>query len=50
MLLTIKYRLLLMNILPDNGNYDTLKIIRKQQESLGISEDEHKRLKVKRVG
>ena len=50
MLLTIKYRLLLMNILPDNGNYDTLKIVRKQQDLLGITEDEHKRLKVKRVG
>ncbi|KKK57777.1 hypothetical protein LCGC14_3051050 [marine sediment metagenome] len=50
MLLTIKYRLLLMNILPDNGNHDTLRIIRKQQESLGISEEEHKRLKVRREG
>ena len=50
MLLTIKHRLLLMNILPDNGNYDTLKIVRKQQELLGISEEEHKRLKVRREG
>ncbi len=50
MLLTIKYRLLLMNILPDNGNYDTLKIVRKQQELLGISEEEHKRLNVRREG
>jgi hypothetical protein len=50
MLLTIKYRLLLMNILPDEGNYDTLKIVREQQDHLGISEEEHKRLKVRREG
>ncbi len=50
MLLDVKHRLLLMNILPDNGNYDTLKIVREQQEHLGISGEEHKRLKMKREG
>ncbi len=50
MLLSVKQRLLLMNILPDNGNYDTLKIVRKQQEHLGISDEEHTRLKIKREG
>jgi len=49
-LLNIKQRLLLMNILPDNGNYDTLKIVRKQQEHLGISDEEHQRLQIKREG
>ena len=50
MLLNVKQRLLLMNILPDNGNYDTLKIVRKQQDLLGISDEEHSRLKIKREG
>ena len=50
MLLTIKHRLLLLNILPSNGNYDTLLIIREQQDLLGITGEEHERLGVKRVG
>ncbi|KKL11469.1 hypothetical protein LCGC14_2545550, partial [marine sediment metagenome] len=47
MLLNVKQRLLLLNILPDQGDYITLKIIREQQERLSFSEEELKRLKVK---
>jgi len=50
MLLNVKQRLLLLNILPEHGNYLTLKIIREQQERLSFSEEELKRLKVKLVG
>ena len=48
MLLNVKQRLLLMNVLPGEGNYDTLKIVRDQQALLGFSEEEHKNLKMQR--
>ncbi len=50
MLLNVKQRLLLLNILPSESNYITLKVIREQQERLSFSEEELKRLKVKRDG
>ncbi|KKN23993.1 hypothetical protein LCGC14_0899310 [marine sediment metagenome] len=50
MLLNVKQRLLLLNILPGESNYITLKVIREQQERLSFSEEELKRLKVKREG
>ncbi len=48
MLLNVKQRLLLLNILPDEGNYDTLKIVRDQQALLSFTEEEHTRLKIRR--
>lgn len=50
MLLNVKQRLLLLNILPDEANYITLKIIREQQGRLSFSDEELQRLKVKRQG
>ena len=37
-------RLILLNILPKEGDFMTLKIIRKMRESLSFSEEEHKAL------
>lgn len=39
-------RLVLLNILPKEGNFITLKIIRKLQENLSFSEKEIKELKI----
>ncbi len=50
MLLNVKQRLLLLNVLPDESNYIELKIIREQQERLSFSDEELQRLKVKREG
>jgi len=45
MLLTVLERLVLLNILPKEGDFTTLKIVRKMREDLSFSEDEHKALK-----
>jgi len=37
-------RLILLNILPKEGDFTTLKIVRKLREDLSFSEDEHKTL------
>ncbi|MDD5510903.1 MAG: hypothetical protein PHI12_08835 [Dehalococcoidales bacterium] len=37
-------RLILLNILPKEGDFTTLKIIRKLREDLSFTEDEHKAL------
>ncbi len=50
MLLNVKQRLLLMNILPSESNYITLKVIRRQEEFLSFSEEELQRLKVEKDG
>ncbi len=50
MLLNVKQRLLLLNILPDESDYITLKVIRKQQDLLSFSDEELQRLKVKHEG
>ena len=50
MLLNVKQRLLLLNILPSESNYIELKVIREQQERLSFSDEELQRLKVKREG
>ena len=46
MLLNVKQRLLLLNILPNEGSYDVLKIVRDQQALLSFTDEEHKRLKI----
>ena len=38
-------RLILLNILPKEGDFTTLKIVRKLREDLSFSEEEHKALK-----
>ena len=45
MVLTVKERLILGAILPQQGDFPTLKIIRKLQDDLSFSEEEHKLLK-----
>jgi len=44
MKLTVMERLILMAILPGQGDYTTLKLVRKLRESLSFSESEHKEL------
>ncbi len=43
-------RLILLNILPHEGDFTTLKIIRKLRETLSFSEEEHKRLQFQQEG
>jgi len=38
-------RLILLNILPKEGDFTTLKIVRKMRENLSFTEEEHKALK-----
>jgi hypothetical protein len=42
--LSVIDRLTLLNIIPKEGDYTTLKIVRKLQEELSFSEEEHKLL------
>lgn len=46
MLLKVKDRLLLLNTLPGESDYITLKVIREVQDNLSFSDDELTRLKV----
>ena len=48
--LSVFDRLILLNILPHEGDFTTLKIIRKLREDLSFSEDEHKVLEFKNEG
>lgn len=45
--LTIFERLILLSILPQEGNFMTLKIVRQMREDLSFSEEEHKTLNFK---
>jgi hypothetical protein len=47
MVLTVKERLLLGGLLPNQGDFTTLKIIQKLQQDLSFSEEEHKVLNFK---
>ena len=42
-------RMILLNILPKEYNFTTLKIVRKMREDLSFSEEEHKALDFKQV-
>ena len=48
--LSVFDRLILLNILPREGDFTTLKIVRKLREDLSFSEDEHKALQFKQEG
>jgi len=50
MLLSVFDRLILLNILPKEGDITTLKIIRTLKDNLSFSEDEHKSLEFKHEG
>lgn len=45
--LTVMDRLILLNILPKEGNITTLKLVRKLREELSFDEEEHKVLNFK---
>jgi hypothetical protein len=45
--LTVFDRLILLNILPKEGDFTTLKIVRKLREDLSFSEEEHAALEFK---
>lgn len=50
MKLEVGERLVLLSILPVEGDFTTLKIVRKLRESMSFSEEEHKALKLKQDG
>lgn len=45
--LNVKERLMLLGLLPNEGNFANLKIIRKLQEDLSFSEEEHQEFGLK---
>lgn len=47
MKLMVMERILLLGILPNEGNFVTLKIVRKLREDLSFSEEEIKRLSIR---
>lgn len=48
--LNVFERLILLNILPKEGDFTTLKIVRKLREDLSFSEEEHKKFNLKQDG
>jgi len=50
MKLTISERLILLGVLPKEGNFATLKIIRKLNEELSFNEDEFKKYDIVQDG
>ena len=50
MLLSVFERLILLNVMPGEGDYTTLKLIRKLKEDLSFDEGEHKALQFKEEG
>ncbi len=47
--LTVKERIILLNILPAEGDILSLRIVRKLRETLSFSEEEHEALQIKEV-
>jgi len=50
MILTVFDRLILLNVLPKEGDITSLKIVRGLREDLSFSEDEHKELELRYEG
>ena len=48
--LSVLERLILLNLLPNEGNYANLKLLRVARESLSFTDEEHKVLKFKQEG
>lgn len=46
MLLDVKDRLMILNTIPREGDFTTLKLVRKFREDLSFTEEEHKKLKI----
>jgi len=47
MKLSVGDRLILLGIIPQQGDFTTLKIVRNMRDELSFSEEEHKKLKFK---
>lgn len=50
MLLTVKQRLLIGNVLPEEADFITLKVVKELQDVLSFSEEETNRLEIRREG
>ena len=48
--LSVAERLVLLSVLPEQGDFTTLKVIRTLRETLSFSEDEHKEYKFVQEG
>jgi len=50
MKLSVLERIMLLDILPQQGDYTTLKIVRKLRESLSFDDEEHKEYQFRQEG
>jgi len=50
MQLTVLERLLLLNLLPKEGDFTTIKLVRQAREALSFNEEEHKKLNFRQEG
>ena len=50
MKLSISDRLILLGVLPKEGDFTTLKILRQMKDDLSFSEEEHKKLNFRQEG
>ena len=50
MKLSVSDRLILLGVLPREGDFTTLKILRQMKDDLSFSEEEHKRLNFRQEG
>jgi len=48
--LPVSDRLILLGVLPKEGDFTTLKILRQMKDDLSFSEEEHKILKIRQEG
>lgn len=49
MKLNVQERLMVMQVLPKEGNFATLRIVRRTQDKLGITDEEFKEFEIKQV-
>ena len=50
MKLSVGDRLILLGVIPQQGDFTTLKIVRNMRDELSFSEEEHKKLKFRQEG
>ena len=48
--LTVKERIILLTVLPQEGTLDTIKIVHELRNALSFDEEEHKQMNIKRLG
>tara|TARA_Y100000310_G_C20155235_1_gene566593 strand:+ start:214 stop:528 length:315 start_codon:yes stop_codon:yes gene_type:complete len=49
MRLTVKERIILLTVLPQEGTLDTIKIVHELRNALSFDEEEHKQMNIKRL-